>query len=515
MSNDPVTAAIKTIEQSIGFPSGTKTSKGIYPNSELEILPSQRDLVMQWALLNRITRKTLAKSSNLTLGKLYHIPSYLAAVQKNDRGGKPYKYETPLNLEPLNPTLNPPLNPVNSIDLEDETGGEAPAPAPVEPIGIDNTKFLILQRDLISIDNRLGIIEEKVPHIREEIIDAVARKFEANDKASEEKINHVLTSHKSLIEASAKKLAVEAAHDIINKSLPRKLTIITKDKEITLGAEPRHKIFDEALSWLLSGEHIYLVGPAGTGKTHLGKQLATALELPFLPMPQALTKYELSGYLDGSGIYRGTIFRQAVEHGGLLVMDEIDINGASAVAFANSVMANGYCAFPDKTIEAHPNLKIMACANTFGRGATQDYVGRNPLDAATLDRFAYLEADYDEDMERMLFGNTPWVQYIHQVRKATETLKLRHIVSMRSIARGQRGLDLNLPLEKVMFSSLWRGLDKDTINKIENMAGKFQATITPTPTPTSITPSIDNAHELYNSLYMPTKLAVKEEELAY
>jgi len=492
MSNDPVTAAIKNLEQSIGFPSGTKTSKGIYPNSELEILPSQRDQVMQWALLNRITRKTLAKSSNLTLGKLYHIPSYLAAVQKNDRGGKPYKYETPLNLDPLNP-----VNPVNSIDLEDETEGVSP----VEPIGIDNTKFLILQRDVISIDNRLGIIEEKVPHIREEIIDAVSRKFEANDASAKETITKALVETSNMILDRAKTLAIETAQDIINKSLPRKLTIITKDKEITLGAEPRHKIFDEALSWLTSGEHIYLVGPAGTGKTHLGKQLAQALELPFLPMPQALTKYELSGYLDGSGIYRGTIFRQAVEHGGLLVMDEIDINGASAVAFANSVMANGYCAFPDKTIEAHPDLKIMACANTFGRGATQDYVGRNPLDAATLDRFAYLEADYDEDMERMLFGNTPWVQYIHQVRKATETLKLRHIVSMRSIARGQRGLDLNLPLEKVMFSSLWRGLDRDTINKIENMAGKFQATITPTPTPTSITPSIDNAHELYNSLY--------------
>ena len=45
---------------------------------------------------------------------------------------------------------------------------------------------------------------------------------------------------------------------------------------------------------------------------------------------------------------------------------------------------------------------ILAAANTWGRGGDQQYVGRNQLDAATLDRFVLstLHVDYDTDLER-------------------------------------------------------------------------------------------------------------------
>lgn len=470
MSNtSPVDAALRTLEIQIGFPPDSGNPETIYQ--------SQKSLVVQWGLLQGLDKRSLEKSSLVTLGKIYGIKRYRDAVLREERR------------DPKNYHKNKKSGDLN-LDIEQQTEvKEIPYTLPEEddsPHQYDpglSYDYIIdlIEKKLAPVWDALDLNTTNNQKLQEKIIDAVARKLEIEITDQKQKFETDLNRFKEITYDDTIKLVPSLVQQILDKSIPRKLIIKTSTKQITLPAEPRHKIFDEALTWLESGEHLYLVGPAGTGKTHLGKQLAQATELEFLPMPQALTKYELSGFLDGSGIYRGTIFRQAVEFGGLLVMDEIDINGASAIAFANSVMANGYCAFPDKTIQAHKDLKIVACANTFGRGASKEYIGRNPLDAASLDRFAYLICDYDEDMERQIFGNIPWVSYVQACRKATQELKLQHIVSMRAIARGKRGLNANLPLEKILFSSLWRGLDKDQILKIENLAGKFQEITTPKP----------------------------------
>jgi cobaltochelatase CobS len=459
MSNSAIDVALRTLENQIGYPSDGN-------NPEQEIQPWHKELVVQWGVLQGLDKRTLQKSSLTTLSKIYSLPRYRAAVLRAERENPKFKYKKTgsfsLNIPPQEKEQEPD-HPETPPELDNN----------LSDLSYDYIINLI-EKKLTPIWDALDNQTNREKTFHEKIITAVREKIEIDLTEQKEKFEVDLNRFKEIVYDDTIKLVPNIVQQILDKSLPRELIIKKPNKTLTLASEPRHKIFDEALTWLETGEHLYLVGPAGTGKTHLGKQLAEACELEFLPMPQALTKYELSGYLDGSGIYRGTIFRQAVEFGGLLVMDEIDINGASAIAFANSVMANGYCAFPDKTIIAHKDLKIVACANTFGRGATKEYIGRNPLDAASLDRFAYLICDYDEDMERMIFGNTPWLSYVQKVRQATQELKLQHIISMRAIARGQRGLDAGLPLEKILFSSLWRGLDRDQINKIENLAGKFQ-----------------------------------------
>jgi hypothetical protein len=45
---------------------------------------------------------------------------------------------------------------------------------------------------------------------------------------------------------------------------------------------------------------------------------------------------------------------------------------------------------------------VCAAANTYGTGADALYVGRNQLDAATLDRFYVVEMDYDRKLEAKL-----------------------------------------------------------------------------------------------------------------
>lgn len=70
--------------------------------------------------------------------------------------------------------------------------------------------------------------------------------------------------------------------------------------------------------------NIWLAGPAGSGKTYAAKTVAAALDLAFhfngaLSMP-----HELLGFIDAGGRYHRTPFREAYEHGGIYLFDEVD-----------------------------------------------------------------------------------------------------------------------------------------------------------------------------------------------
>lgn len=444
--------ALDSLEEKIGIPS--------QQGKAIEVTDENKKEIISWLIIKGV--KDPRNNSNETLGKLYEIPRYLDSAIVNQTNGSYYKNKkSNLNLgleKKIIPSALPPFSPFqdSSTSQNSEISNQNQD---------QNQNLEPLVKSIIS-----GILSRELFKNKEETKIQITNSNKLLLTEVENAVRKQLDLNNEIIKNAAREIAKET----INNLAPRKIIIQNKktNQEIELSNQPRHKIFEECLEYLGIGEHIYVVGPAGTGKTHTGKQIAEALNLDFLPMPQALTKYELSGYLDGSGTYRGTIFRQAIEHGGLLVMDEIDINGASAVAFANSVMANGYCAFPDKMVIAHPNLKIMACANTYGFGATQKYIGRNPLDAASLDRFRYINCDYDEQLERNLFGYSEWLTYIHKVRKAVNQLNLDHIISMRAIQRGLNDITLERTPEQVS-SSLWRNLSQDTVMKIQNLSGKY------------------------------------------
>ena len=91
-----------------------------------------------------------------------------------------------------------------------------------------------------------------------------------------------------------------------------------------------------------------------------------------------------------------------LKNGGIFFLDEIDNSDPSALIVINSALANGYMAFPHETIDRHKDFRIIAAANTWGKGADLQYVGRNALDGATLDRFDNIFFDYDTKLERAL-----------------------------------------------------------------------------------------------------------------
>ena len=154
----------------------------------------------------------------------------------------------------------------------------------------------------------------------------------------------------------------------------------------------RHANYQALLNALASGNNVWLYGPPGTGKTTAGEQVAKDLGLKLYPVscgPQT-GEAKLTGYNDAHGRAVRTAIREAFEHGGLLLIDEIDAASPAVLVTINSVLANQFVGFPDGTIQRHPDFKVIAGANTVGQGGNRKLVGRNQLDEASLDRFVVL-----------------------------------------------------------------------------------------------------------------------------
>lgn len=254
------------------------------------------------------------------------------------------------------------------------------------------------------------------------------------------------------------------------ENLPtRKIEIIGLQSNIVLDG-PLHNATERVIQICAINHPIMMVGPAGCGKTTIGNHTARALDLPFYITSTINDTHELTGFVDGHGMYHRTPFRNAFEFGGVWVADEIDAWDAPALLAANSALANGYSVFPDgpAPIARHPNFRVIAAANTFGHGADRVYVGRNELDAASLDRFATINVDYDTALERLLCnGNVDWLEYVWRIRKEVNERKIRHVVSSRAIIMGSAALRVGIPRDEVCEIYVWKGMSKKDREKID------------------------------------------------
>tara|TARA_R110002012_G_scaffold168411_2_gene331909 strand:+ start:151 stop:1266 length:1116 start_codon:yes stop_codon:yes gene_type:complete len=225
-----------------------------------------------------------------------------------------------------------------------------------------------------------------------------------------------------------------------------------------------HEVFHSVLDWVAMAEPVYIVGPAGSGKTSIAKQIAEALDTPFYCYGAIGQAFEFLGYNDANGNYVETEFYKAFKHGGLVLMDEMDASNPNALLSLNAALANDFASFPCGLVERHVDFRIIASANTFGHGASAQYVGRNPMDAATLDRFAYIPMGYDEALERSLAGNDAWVDFVQEVRAMVEHHKMRFVVSPRASIKGAKALAAGMDLEHVqnalVFAKGWSDTDK-------------------------------------------------------
>lgn len=229
-----------------------------------------------------------------------------------------------------------------------------------------------------------------------------------------------------------------------------------------------HKTFPKLLNVLSQHLNVYLVGPAGSGKTYAAKKCAEALGVPFYFTGAIANEYKLTGFKNAQGEYVGTEFRKAYENGGVFLFDEIDASFPQAVLAFNAALANDFMDFPDKQVKMHPNFYCIAAANTIGQGADRQYVGRNQLDAASLDRFVFIDWEYDENLEISLSGDAEWAKYVQLVRKVISDNKIRCVISPRASMFGAKLLAAGIERSTIENMVLWKGLDEASVNKIKD-----------------------------------------------
>lgn len=182
---------------------------------------------------------------------------------------------------------------------------------------------------------------------------------------------------------------------------------------------------------------VWIAGPAGSGKTYAAHTAAKTLDLAFHINGALGMAHELMGFIDAGGSYHTTPFRQAYEHGGVYLFDEVDGSDNSALLALNAALANSVCSFPDKAIERHPDCHIMAAANTWGIGATADYVGRAKIDAAFLSRFPVrLSWDYDQKLEQAICGNPSFAKRVQAARRKARAAGIKVLIDPRASIAG-------------------------------------------------------------------------------
>lgn len=245
-------------------------------------------------------------------------------------------------------------------------------------------------------------------------------------------------------------------------------------EEVDVKEEPekpknvRHEEYNTIKVCLELGIPVYLAGPAGSGKNHTVEQIAKEEGWDFYFSNSVQQEYKLTGFIDAGGSFHETEFYKACtsENECIFFLDEIDASIPEVLVLLNAAIANGYFEFPNGIVR-FDNVHFVAAGNTVGSGADDMYSGRMVLDQATLDRFAIIEFDYSEVIERKITnGNQELITFIHGLRENCSKNGVRATFSYRCMMMVTKLEKTDMSLEKILKISVFKGMDKDTINSI-------------------------------------------------
>lgn len=269
---------------------------------------------------------------------------------------------------------------------------------------------------------------------------------------AEELVHELFNTHKDAHTQDVMTLVADKVQELLLSHRP--IEIVEKKKVGKKTRVRRKKLkftapeeFELMLAYATIRKNILLVGPTGSGKSFLAERLAEALKLPFYSASCSIgmSESQLAGWLlpikaNGRFGYVPAPFVTAYTKGGVFLLDELDNGDANVLTFMNAALSNGHMFIPQRGVDGesmvlrHPDFICIAAANTFGTGPDAQYVGRNKLDAATLNRFASqrIYLDYSEAVEMSVSSKRVYV-WAKAIRKEIRSRRLRRIMSTRNM----------------------------------------------------------------------------------
>ena len=199
-----------------------------------------------------------------------------------------------------------------------------------------------------------------------------------------------------------------------------------------------HKKFEQSLKFAMAGFNLWLYGPAGTGKTYMAEQIAEAMgrESVVQPVCNQTPISFFEGYNNAHGDYIETELYRAFTQGKIYIIDEVDNGNPNSLTFLNTCIQSQNVCFAGRIFKRHPNFQVIACGNTFGSGATEQYIGRNGQDLSFTNRFEKVLIENDKHLEKSLYG----IEACEMVWSARQILegKTGWVLTQRNISRIQK-----------------------------------------------------------------------------
>ena len=189
------------------------------------------------------------------------------------------------------------------------------------------------------------------------------------------------------------------------------------------------------------------------------------------------SKHDLVGYKSPDGKMINGLFNDYFENGGVIALDEMDAASAEVMVSINTVLGNSHATFPDgRRIARHPDFIVVACGNTWGRGANGGYSARQELDAASLDRFQNVIWDYDESAEFDWAGTDQrqWVEWVQALRHKAQELEMRVVISPRASIKGAKAIRAGGRMDWIIEDTISNKMSGDNWDKLINSVGNFQ-----------------------------------------
>lgn len=229
--------------------------------------------------------------------------------------------------------------------------------------------------------------------------------------------------------------------------------------------QPETKLFNLIKAGM---NNIWMVGPAGCGKSTIVRDTAKKLGMPYLCISCGIgtSATEFTGYKYPTR--EATKFAEFYAQKSIILIDEMTALDPSVAQVINAALANDEIETTTGTVHRHPECIIVATSNTFGNGADRQYVANNQLDASTIDRFigAIIEVNYSEEYESQYDAEV--VDYVRVLRKIIKINTLRRIASTRMIQAGQKMKKAGISDWKNLLIINWSDTEKQIVKSYFN-----------------------------------------------